>query len=155
MLLDVEMAKAQSTQIIIRSAVEEPAIGSSRVVEEREEPPPTKKRKLLTFLQKSSATSEESGSLTQEERLKKELEAYLLCPKLSISSHTSVLEWWKTNENNYPNLATLARKYLCICATSCPSERTFSTSGNIVTAKRAITKPDKINMLVFLAKNMD
>lgn len=47
-----------------------------------------------------------------------------------------------------------ARKYMTICATSIPSERVFSAAGNVVTSFRASLKPDKVNMLVFLAKNM-
>ncbi len=47
------------------------------------------------------------------------------------------------------------RKYLCVCATSTPSERVFSTAGKVVGPQRALLKPDKVNMLVFLAKNLD
>lgn len=45
-------------------------------------------------------------------------------------------------------------KYLCVSATSAPSERLFSTGGNIVTCTRSSLKPAKVNMLVFLAKNL-
>ena len=40
--------------------------------------------------------------------------------------------------------ARLAKKYLCACATSSPSECLFSTSGNIVTPNRCSMKPDKV-----------
>ena len=87
--------------------------------------------------------------------MEKEIEYYLHCPKLAIDSDTSVLEWWKINSTNYPNFSRLAKKYLCIPATSCPSERLFSTSGNIVTPSRTMLKPEKVNMLVFLTKTLD
>ena len=80
--------------------------------------------------------------MTEEKKLEKEIEAYLHCPQLPISSSTSVLEWWKINEILYRHLSALSKKYFCICATSVPSERTFSTSGNIVSSKRTTTKPD-------------
>ncbi|KAJ8333738.1 hypothetical protein SKAU_G00410570 [Synaphobranchus kaupii] len=48
-------------------------------------------------------------------------------------SETNPLEWWKQHEVNFPLVAMLAKKYLCIPTTSSPSERAFSASGNIVT----------------------
>jgi len=39
------------------------------------------------------------------------------------------LEWWYANKKKYPILSKLAYKYLCITATSVPSERMFSTTG--------------------------
>ena len=50
-------------------------------------------------------------------------------------------------------LGKAAQKYLCICATSCASERLFSTAGNVVLSFKATLKPDKVDMLVFLSKN--
>ena len=47
-------------------------------------------------------------------------------------------------------LSSLAQKFLCICATSVASERTFSTGGNIVTSKRNCLKPHVVDQLVFL-----
>ena len=51
-------------------------------------------------------------------------------------------------------LSTLAKKFLCICATSVSSERVFSTGGNIVISKRNSLKPHVIDQLIFLAKNL-
>ena len=45
--------------------------------------------------------------------------------------------WWKENLHRYPILSKLARKYLCIPATSVPTERAFSSASNIVNAKRS------------------
>jgi len=41
------------------------------------------------------------------------------------------LEWWKANHAGFPHLSVLARRVLAIPATSAPSERLFSTAGNI------------------------
>lgn len=64
------------------------------------------------------------------------------------------LTWWKIHKVNFLNISRLARKYLCIPATSVPSERVFSTGGNVVTCQRSALKPATVNMLVFLTKNL-
>ncbi|XP_039672041.1 ubiquitin carboxyl-terminal hydrolase 29-like [Perca fluviatilis] len=58
--------------------------------------------------------------------------------------------WWKLHQVTYPKLTKLARKYLCIAATSSPSERLFSTSGNVrkhCLASAADNKKEKRNSL--------
>ena len=42
------------------------------------------------------------------------------------------LKWWKSNEQNLPKLAALARKLLSIPATSAPSERVWSIAARIL-----------------------
>ena len=64
------------------------------------------------------------------------------------------LQWWKFHESDFPLLAQYARRYLAIPASSAPTERHFSKVGQIVTAKRVQLKPNKANMLVFLAENL-
>jgi len=64
------------------------------------------------------------------------------------------LLWWKKNCFRYPTLTVLAKKYLAILATSVPAERAFSTVGNIVNRKRACLLSENVNILVFLAENL-
>lgn len=71
----------------------------------------------------------------------------------SLSLESNPLMWWKDNQNQFPHLAKLAKMYLGIPATSVPSERVFSTAGDIVTAQRASLSPDNVDMMVFLKKN--
>ena len=71
-----------------------------------------------------------------------------------LGAEEDPLHWWKNNEPRYPLLANVARKYLCICATSTASERVFSTAGQVVSSRRSLLKPAKVDMLVFLAKNL-
>ena len=95
-----------------------------------------------------------SSTQTPLQKLKSEIDAYKSSPKLEIESNESPMQWWKSHYTVYPVLSQLGRKYLCISATSCASERLFSTSGNIITPSRATLKPDKVNMLIFLASNL-
>jgi hypothetical protein len=60
------------------------------------------------------------------------------------------LVWWRVNHHTYPNLAKLARKYLCIPATSAPSERVFSQAGLTIANARARLLPDHAEDLIFL-----
>ena len=64
------------------------------------------------------------------------------------------LTWWKDEQKKFSVLESLARKYLCICGTSMPSERLFSQGGNIVNALRNRLSVEHVNMQIFLAKNM-
>ena len=60
------------------------------------------------------------------------------------------LEWYRVHNFEFPNVAILARKYLCISATSAPSERMFSNCGSYVTKKRNQLEPDIVNDFIFL-----
>ena len=67
----------------------------------------------------------------------------------------SILEWWKKNQYLYPRLSILAKKYLCIPASSVPSERVFSLAGQLVSKKRARMHSANVDMFIFLNKNME
>lgn len=86
------------------------------------------------------------------ERLSSELSSYVNSPP--ADSECDPLLWWKVHTVNFPHISRLARKYLCIPATSSASERLFSTGGNVVTCQRSSLKPASVNMLVFLTKNL-
>lgn len=84
--------------------------------------------------------------------VKEEVAAYKAVNSISVDSDP--LLWWKTNESAYPLTAKLAKRYLAIPATSVPSERVFSTAGDIVTASRSALTAENVDKLIFLAKNM-
>jgi hypothetical protein len=60
------------------------------------------------------------------------------------------LEWWKSNEGKLPKLASLARSYLCIPATSVDSERVFNVGRDVFDYRRTNLTPENAKMLVFL-----
>uniref|UniRef100_A0A669C519 HAT C-terminal dimerisation domain-containing protein n=1 Tax=Oreochromis niloticus TaxID=8128 RepID=A0A669C519_ORENI len=110
-----------------------------------------KAKKTLGSLFKTSAASS-ALPLPLEDVVEAELNSYLLTPV--IDGEDDPLAWWKVHNIHFPRLCKMARKYLCVPATSAPSERLFSTGGNIVTCTRSSLKPAKVDMLVFLAKNL-
>ena len=80
-----------------------------------------------------------------------EVDRYLMS---SVSSTDTILGWWKENQKFFPHIAKLAKKYLAIPASSVPSERVFSFTGNLVNKKRARLSPKTVSTFVFLNKNM-
>ena len=58
--------------------------------------------------------------------------------------------WWRQRYVEYPRLAAVALKYLCVPATSVPCERVFSVAGAVVNKKRASLSSDSTNELVCL-----
>ena len=63
------------------------------------------------------------------------------------------LKWWKMSQTRYPKLASLAKQYLSIPATSVPSERVFSIAGLTVSRLRANLDKDTVNEILFLNKH--
>lgn len=119
--------------------------------DESAEEPPHKRKTLASLLKRKTGAA---STLTVPERVLTEIATYVQEPESSINAETDPLVWWKENQNRLPVLAKVAKKYLCVCATSCASERVFSTMGNIITPTRSLLKPEMVNMLAFLARNM-
>ena len=72
----------------------------------------------------------------------------------SISVYHPPLHWWSVRRHLYPNVSKLARKYLCVVATSVPSEQLFSKAGNVVFVKCAALLPENVEKLIFLHDNL-
>ena len=98
-----------------------------------------------------SDTLPPSDSAGKMAEIKKEMNNYL-CLELECSENP--LHWWRDHKRHFPYLSHMARKYLCVPATSVPSERAFSVAGYIVNEKRACLLPDNVSTLVFLAANL-
>ena len=71
------------------------------------------------------------------------------------SGSLSPLDWWKEKSGLLPNLALLAKKYLCIPATSAPVERVFSRAGLTISKKRNALNCDVASDLIFLNSNWE
>ena len=69
-------------------------------------------------------------------------------------SKEDALNWWRTMEPVFPLLSRVAKQYLCITASSVPSERIFSTADNLIKNRRASLSPENVDMLLFMHKNI-
>lgn len=135
----------------------------SQVSGESSQVRPSKKSKtdlkqLLSTIQgekkeKGEPASSSQTQLTASDELNGEFLVYSQMPE--VSAEDDPLSWWKTNMGTLPQLSEFARKYLCIAASSCSSERVFSTAGYIVSPRRSRLTQEHVDMLVFLSKNLE
>lgn len=77
-----------------------------------------------------------------------EFERYLAESSPSLDSDS--LNWWRANANRFPSLASMARTYLCIPATSVPCERIFSEIGLVIRKNRSRLSPKIAEALIHL-----
>ncbi|KAK3912232.1 E3 SUMO-protein ligase ZBED1, partial [Frankliniella fusca] len=102
-----------------------------------------KKRRLHSALNQSS--------ISTEERFHQEIAKYEMLPAEDLE--VCPFKWWKTHQAAFPLLSKLAKKYLSIPATSLPSERLFSTAGDVLTDTRNCLSGENAEMLIFCAVN--
>ena len=125
--------------------------------------PPTKKPKkgLMSLLddvincKSKDGESGDSAQLSDTERRKTEVEKEMhnyLCLDTGL---VNPLIWWRDNEKYFPRLSQLARKYLCVPATSVPSKRAFSVAGHVVNEKRSSLLPENVNVFSWLLSEVN
>ena len=156
-----EVAQRQSTALtdalpappVVKQEVEE---GSRMKQESTDDEPPAKKAKstslLCIFLDDEDEDEEDAHTLSKKDQVQNEVDRYIAEPKPK-GKDLDVLLWWQEHKAVYPFLARVARKLLCVPASSTSSERVFSVCGSLVSKKRANLSPDMIDMMVFLNKN--
>ena len=92
------------------------------------------------------------------ERAQAELTMYKAEPMLPLQkedrSYNNPLEWWRMKAQQFPLLSELAIRYLCVPATSAPSERVFSSAGLTIAKERSRLDPATANELVFLHETL-
>jgi hypothetical protein len=92
------------------------------------------------------------------ERASAELTLYKGEPMMPLQkedrTYNDPLAWWRLKAQKFPLLSELAIRYLCIPATSAPSERVFSTAGLTIAKERSRLDPTTANELVFLHESL-
>lgn len=94
------------------------------------------------------------------ERVEHELKQYMervpmMAMKKGKNYSNPLKDFWALRETDFPLLSKLARKILCIPATSAPSERVFSQAGLTITKLRASLTADNASKLIFLHDTWD
>ena len=109
------------------------------------EPSTIMRRPHEVHLSSSSSEDEASGNKTKQDKYREE-------PKMSKVGNP--LNFWKKNEKRFPHLAKLARKYLCLMATSRTAERVFSSLGLLLTKRRLCLIGENVNKILFLTDKL-
>ena len=61
-----------------------------------------------------------------------------------------ILDFWRSYEREFPNLAKLAKRTLAIMPTSAPSERVFSLAGHVASSRRTSLKSGSVDDILLL-----
>ncbi len=111
---------------------------------------------LVAFLGniKPNTVQRDNQRETPRQKVTKEIDSNSLDLISDSGLETDPLAWWRNHCRDFRLLAKRAKKYLCIQASSSASERLFSKAGLVITPKRTQLKPEKANMLIFLAENL-
>ena len=72
----------------------------------------------------------------------------------NIERKNDPLSWWKENGTQFPHLMQVASKYLAIPGSSVPSEQLSSKAGELISQRRSQIKPENVDMILFLNKNL-
>ncbi|XP_077359465.1 E3 SUMO-protein ligase ZBED1-like isoform X2 [Festucalex cinctus] len=110
------------------------------------------KKSLSSYFKKASAPNCQGTSKPSRTSIELELIMYLQTADLDPEEDPRI--WWRQHELNFPLVAKLAKKYLCIPATSFPSEQIFGASGSMVSWTRSCLKPGRVDQHVFLSVNL-
>ena len=83
-----------------------------------------------------------------------------ICSQISQFGHSGqsgestnanqLLQYWREKNEQWPNLAIVARDVLCVLACSTSSERVFSLTGRTLEDRRCFLSPESVDGLLFL-----
>lgn len=130
----------------------EPSVLPQPEIQSKSKKPPSL---LSTLIEKHAYSQSTTVNFGEDDRaLEEEIHKYFITQigKEDIENF-DILQFWKNNSKSLPKLARLAKKILCIPATSVSSERAFSYAGILISAKRSSLGPSVIDKTLFLHDN--
>ena len=75
-------------------------------------------------------------------------------PQMKFKNEWGVLDWWRDNQEKFPNLAVMARQYLGCPSTSASVERLFCSVGIAFAAKHKRAHSDTLEGMLFARENL-
>lgn len=106
--------------------------------------PPKKKSKLFKFLTSRSVTTVSTSTPS-------EVDTYLSQPL--IDEESDPLIYWQQQQATFPQLTSLALRYLAVPASSAPVERLFSVAGKVFRPDRNRLSDERFEELMFIKCN--
>ena len=106
----------------------------------------------LDWSESDAGESEEEDKVVDV--IKQEIKSYRAETEISREEE-DILSWWRDRKAKYPNLARLARKYLCVPATSTQAGRVFSALGWLLNKRRLLLTGSHVNNQMFLKENLE
>ncbi|KAK0143585.1 Zinc finger BED domain-containing protein 1 [Merluccius polli] len=114
--------------------------------------PVSKKRKALAKLFGDTFCTVDPNQTEKSSRQIAQAEMVKYKDTDSLTLDGNALDWWRCHQSEFPLIANLAKKYLCIPGTSVSSERVFSTAGDIVHSDRSVLSAQHVDQLFAGAK---
>ena len=115
--------------------------------------PPTKKKKgpVEKIIGELFESHTQQHLPLHSDKVQKELDMYKAESPPDLDSDP--LAWWSSRKELYPLMSKLVQRMFSFVATSVPSERLFSTTGNVITDKRNRLTSEHADQLIFLFEN--
>ena len=76
-----------------------------------------------------------------------------LAQSVDVVDSSDVLPWWKQHEKDFPLLATLARRFLCMPTSPAPSEHSLSLLNLVIPMRPARILPDRAECVALMRCN--
>ena len=141
-----ETSDSTSTATLI---VDEATPEISEQVEEESEPPAKKMKTFFSSLISEPVTTTNTENVSQN--INTMVDEYLLSP--CLRQEEDPLVFWKINQTKFAPLAKMARRFLCIPASSAPVERFFSIAGKVFRPDRCRLTDKRFEELMFIRCN--
>ena len=98
----------------------------------------------------SDEEEEKVENVISESQVEKEFKSY--CGEQNLNG-VDAIQWWRANSIAYPILSMVARRNMCVRATSAEAERDFSAAGLVSSKLRQRLSPQTVQMCTFCSLN--